>query len=106
MLLAGGVRHHTWARLPSLLLNLAVIAATLTTGWHYGVDVAGGVVLGIAVIALSHAVNRNQRVQECMERHERRLTVLSDDLAARVLPPTRERVQSPATTEHAEPARV
>jgi membrane-associated phospholipid phosphatase len=104
MLLAWGVRHHRWAFLPSLLLNLGVIAATLTTGWHYAVDVAGGLVLGIAVIALSHAVNRNHRAQESMQRQEQRLTVLSDELAARLLPPCPEPVRSPSTAERTQPA--
>ena len=106
MLLAWAVRHHKWAFLPSLIVNFAVIAATLTTGWHYGVDVAGGVLLGIVVIAFSHAVNRNHRVLENTERHEQRLTVLSDELAARLLPPTREADRAPAASERAEPAHV
>lgn len=55
--------HTTWAILltwafwkrprwfiPSALVNAAVIAATLTTGWHYFADVAAGAVLGGAVI--------------------------------------------------------
>ncbi len=87
LLLAWAVRHHRLVFVPGLLLNAAVIAATLTTGWHYGVDVAGGVVLGVAVIAISHSVNRTHRTIESAERHERRLTVLSDGVASRVLPP-------------------
>lgn len=106
MILAWGMRHHKWAFVPAVLVNLAVVAATLTTGWHYAVDVAAGVALGVAVIAASHAVNRNQRVQETLERHERRLTVLSDELAARLLPPARGGARTPTAGECAEPAPV
>jgi membrane-associated phospholipid phosphatase len=106
MLLAWGTRHNRWACFPAVLLNLSVIAATLTTGWHYGVDVAGGLVLGILVIAVSHAVNRTQRAQESMERHEQRLTVLSDELAARLLPPARDPGRKTAVTKPAETSHV
>ena len=93
IILAWAVRHHLGAFLPSLLLNSAVIAATLTTGWHYGVDVAAGALLGVAVIAVSHSVNRTHRTIESTARHEERLTVLSDELATRILPPQRDVVQ-------------
>ena len=58
--------HTTWAILlayafrgrrrwfiPAVILNAAVIAATLTTGWHYFTDVIGGVLLAVAVIWLT-----------------------------------------------------
>ena len=58
--------HTTWAILlafafrgrrrwfiPAVILNAAVIAATLTTGWHYFTDVIGGVLLAVVVILLT-----------------------------------------------------
>lgn len=39
----------------TLVLNLLVIASTMTTGWHYCADVLGGAVVAVASIA---AVNR------------------------------------------------
>jgi membrane-associated phospholipid phosphatase len=53
MLLAWGVRKHNWALALSIPLNLAVIAATTTTGWHYFADVVGGVIVGAAVITMT-----------------------------------------------------
>ena len=37
----------------SLVLNAGVIAATMTTGWHYFTDVVGGAVLAVGVIAIT-----------------------------------------------------
>ncbi len=58
--------HTTWAILlmlalrgrrrwflPAVVLNAAVIVATLTTGWHYFSDVMGGVALAVVVILLT-----------------------------------------------------
>jgi len=59
--------HTTWAILlaaafwqrkklfiPMLLLNIAVVLATLTTGWHYLTDVIGGGLLAAIVITVSY----------------------------------------------------
>jgi len=52
LLLAWGFRHHRWLRVPMLLLNLTVVASTLTTGWHYGSDLLGGLlVAGLSIAA-------------------------------------------------------
>jgi len=52
LLLAWGFRGNRWLRLPMLVLNLAVVVSTVTTGWHYGSDVLGGIaVAGCAVLA-------------------------------------------------------
>lgn len=53
ILLVFAVRHRRRLLIPSILLNAAVVAATLTTGWHYFVDVIAGVVLAMLVIALT-----------------------------------------------------
>lgn len=42
VLLAWSFRHYRWLFVPMIVLNAAVVAATLTTGWHYGADVLGG----------------------------------------------------------------
>jgi hypothetical protein len=39
-----------WVRPFAIILNLAVIAATLTTGWHYGADVVAGLLVALLVI--------------------------------------------------------
>ncbi len=58
ILLMAAMWHRKWLFIPALLLNLCVIAATLTTGWHYGTDViAGGVVAAIVIwgsVTLQH----------------------------------------------------
>ncbi|VAX37130.1 hypothetical protein MNBD_PLANCTO02-231 [hydrothermal vent metagenome] len=52
ILLMASMWHRKWLFLPAFLLNICVIAATLTTGWHYGTDViAGGIVAGITIWA-------------------------------------------------------
>lgn len=34
-----------WLRLPAFVLAALIVISTLTTGWHYGVDVLGGLLL-------------------------------------------------------------
>jgi membrane-associated phospholipid phosphatase len=51
LLLMLSVRHRRWLYGAAAILNGAVIVATLTTGWHYFADVAGG--FGIAVVAVA-----------------------------------------------------
>lgn len=53
LLLAWSVRRHPVVCVVSVLLNAAVIVATMTTGWHYFVDVVGGACLAVGVIALT-----------------------------------------------------
>lgn len=50
LLLAWGFRHNRWLRGPMLVLNLAVAASTVTTGWHYGTDVLGGIAVAAASV--------------------------------------------------------
>lgn len=39
-----------WLRAPSAILAALIVVSTLTTGWHYGVDILGGLLLcGIAL---------------------------------------------------------
>ena len=45
-------------RIPSIILALAICLSTVTTGWHYLTDVAGGIVIGVLAFLLSDAVVR------------------------------------------------
>ncbi|MFM9960690.1 MAG: phosphatase PAP2 family protein [Planctomycetaceae bacterium] len=56
LLLISAVRRNRWLLAPSVLLNLAVIVSTLTTGWHYFADVCSGVAVAVVAIAASHAL--------------------------------------------------
>ncbi len=55
VLLTFAVRWNRWVFGPVLLLNLAVIASTMTTGWHYFADVLGGTVTAFVAIGLCAA---------------------------------------------------
>ena len=55
VLLAFAVRRNRWVFGPALLLNLAVIVSTMTTGWHYFADVLSGTVTAAAAIGLCAA---------------------------------------------------
>ena len=54
ILLVACVRHRRRVFLTLAVLNVAVVAATLTTGWHYVTDVIGGVCLAAGVIVFVH----------------------------------------------------
>lgn len=58
LLLAYALRWNRWSFVCSALVNLAVIVGTLTTGWHYLVDVLGGVALAVTAVALCRAMER------------------------------------------------
>jgi hypothetical protein len=53
LLLAWSLRGRGWLGAVSGAVNLLVIVSTLTTGWHYFVDVLGGMATVAAGIALS-----------------------------------------------------
>lgn len=53
LLMTWGFRQNRWLFPPLLLLYLAVVGATLTTGWQYESDVFGGVVVAVLVVILS-----------------------------------------------------
>jgi membrane-associated phospholipid phosphatase len=58
ILLAWGFRHYRWLRVPMLFLNLTVVASTLTTGWHYGSDVLGGLLVAALSIATTEQLRK------------------------------------------------
>lgn len=53
MLLAWALRGRGWLTVAALLLNVAVILSTMTTGWHYGCDVLGGGLTAVLAITAS-----------------------------------------------------
>ena len=58
ILVAFAFRHYRWLFFPMVVLNVAVIAATLTTGWHYGADVLGGTATAMAAILITAALRK------------------------------------------------
>lgn len=50
ILLAWAFRRHKWLFAPAIVVNLAVIASTMTTGWHYFADVVAGAAVAVAAI--------------------------------------------------------
>lgn len=58
LLLAYAFRHYRWFFLPMVLLNSAVVVATMTTGWHYATDVVGGILTAVAAILITRAAQR------------------------------------------------
>jgi membrane-associated phospholipid phosphatase len=58
ILLAWSVRRRRGLNLAMGLLNLAVIASTLTTGLHYFIDVPGGALVAVAAIAIESRIAR------------------------------------------------
>lgn len=57
ILLAWSLRNVAWFRYPILLLNIAVIAATMALGWHYFIDIVTGALLAAAGIGLTARLN-------------------------------------------------
>lgn len=47
-----------WLRVPAAVLAALIVASTLTTGWHYGVDTLSGVILASVSGAVAWAIVR------------------------------------------------
>jgi len=45
--------NYRWLRIPAVALSLSIILSTMTTGWHYFIDVLGGAVVAFASLALA-----------------------------------------------------
>ncbi|MFK7817828.1 MAG: phosphatase PAP2 family protein [Planctomycetaceae bacterium] len=56
ILLAWAYRRQMLLFIPLSLINLAVIASTLTSGWHYFADLCSGVLIAVIAIWFTHAV--------------------------------------------------
>jgi hypothetical protein len=53
---AYALQPFRWLRIPAILLAGLITISTLTTGWHYGVDVIAGIVLAAACIAIASVI--------------------------------------------------
>ena len=49
---------NRWLRWPALGLSVLIVASTLTTGWHYATDVAGGLAVTLASVGAAKAFTR------------------------------------------------
>lgn len=56
ILLAYALRKQKGWYLTGAIINVLIIIATLTTGWHYLADVIGGIVLAAVVLALCNRI--------------------------------------------------
>jgi len=50
---AAALWGFRWLRIPVVVVSAMVILSTMTTGWHYFVDVLGGIVLAVVSIVLA-----------------------------------------------------
>ena len=70
LLVAWGFRHYRWLRLPVLVLNLMVVVSTLTTGWHYGSDVFGGILVAAIAVLVTHWLRPHLQQDSQRDNHE------------------------------------
>jgi membrane-associated phospholipid phosphatase len=56
ILSAWALRPIRWLRIPAMILAVLIVISTVTTGWHYSVDVLGGIVLAAVAIYCSKAL--------------------------------------------------
>jgi hypothetical protein len=57
ILSANALRQFRNIAYPSLILAGLIVASTLATGWHYGVDVVAGVMVSLTAIKTAERVN-------------------------------------------------
>jgi len=60
VLSAQALSAFRWMRLPAIALAALVAVSTLTTGWHYGVDVIAGLLLAAIAMTLAGLITKNQ----------------------------------------------
>ena len=53
LLIAWSFRPYRWLFVPMLVLNIGVAISTVTTGWHYGTDVVGGLLVAVAAVQIT-----------------------------------------------------
>lgn len=57
VLSAMALRSVRWLRIPAMVIALLIVISTITTGWHYGVDVIAGLaVCGVALLIARRVV--------------------------------------------------
>jgi hypothetical protein len=54
-----------WLRLPAIVLSVLIALSTLTTGWHYGCDVAAGIAIAAVSIVLADRVVERMPSKSC-----------------------------------------
>jgi membrane-associated phospholipid phosphatase len=59
ILCAAALWGFRWLRIPVAALSGLIIISTLTTGWHYLVDVLAGLVLAVGALVLSKRILRS-----------------------------------------------
>ncbi|MCP4175861.1 MAG: phosphatase PAP2 family protein [Fuerstiella sp.] len=57
LLIAYSLRHYRRLFGPMLLLNAGVAISTVTTGWHYGIDVIGGLLVAALAVMITRAAS-------------------------------------------------
>lgn len=75
LLIAWSFRPYRWLFLPMLILNIGVAVSTVTTGWHYGTDVLGGILVAAVAVATTEwlgdwlhvDVTRSEKPDECLQ---------------------------------------
>ena len=60
ILSALALQSIKWLRVPAAILAVLIVVSTLTTGWHYGTDVLGGLVMCALSLWLARLVLRLQ----------------------------------------------
>lgn len=53
VLVAYAFWPYRWLKYPMLLLNAAVLVATVVLGWHYAIDVVGGILVAVLAVGLT-----------------------------------------------------
>lgn len=53
ILVAYAFRHYRWLFAPMIVLNAAVVAATVVLGWHYAIDAVGGILVAAAAVVIA-----------------------------------------------------
>jgi membrane-associated phospholipid phosphatase len=60
VLSAMALQSIKWLRVPAIILAGLIVVSTVTTGWHYGTDILGGLLMCILAVASAKVVLRLQ----------------------------------------------
>lgn len=56
VLLTYACRHKKWILYPLIVVNIAIIVSTFMLGWHYLIDVFGGLLLAVIAIVIADRI--------------------------------------------------